>query len=59
MTSKLEAGSYSRISAEGTCLLAVRRPALRWRDPESGSFMERGKLKSDAKGEIQVEAPQE
>jgi hypothetical protein len=41
-----------------TCFLPGRWPAYRRREPRAGSFVERGNLYSDAKGDLQAEDPQ-
>ena len=48
--SKLGSIGCSGISVGETCLLPTRHPAFRWRESDSGSYMELGNLSSRCQG---------
>lgn len=50
MTSKREPDISSPMSAAGTCLLAVRCPAFRWRELHAGVYGKQEKQPCNAKG---------
>ena len=51
---KTGASRYPGMSLAGTCLLARRCPALRWRELGSGSGTERGNLAPDTGPAVQL-----